>query len=138
MAKETGLAWTACTIDDSAGATEALVNDVTALDIATPRDVLEVTGLDKSAKERLLGLADFQITLTTIFNDAASPSSHDCFKTVPSTSVARTTTLTVSGQSFSTAPEVFYTDYPLSRQADGSFGAVVPGVLSDGAVPTWS
>lgn len=138
MAKETGLAWTACTIDDSAGSPEVIVNDVVALDIATPRAVLDVTGLDKSAFERLLGLADFTISVQVIFNPAASPSSHDVFKTVPSTSVARTTTLTVSGQSFSTAPEVLYPDYPLSRGTDGSFGATVPGVLADGAVPAWS
>ena len=138
MTKESGLAWTTCTIDDSGGATEALINDVVSLDFSTPRGIFDWTGIDKSAFERGLGLVDFIINLTTIFNDAVSPSSHDCFKTVPSTSVARTTTLSISGQSFATAPEVLYTDYPLSRSSDGAFGATVPGVLADGAVPAWS
>ena len=138
MAKESGLAWTTCTVDDGAGAAEAIVNDVVALDIGHPRGVFDWTGLDKSAHERGLGLADFSISLQVIFNDAASPSSHDCFKTVPSTSQLRTTTLSISGQAYATAPEVYYTDYPLSRGADGSFGATVPGVLGDGAVPAWT
>jgi hypothetical protein len=58
------------------------------------------------------------------------------FKTVPSTSVARTTTLTVSGQTL--APEVLYTDFPLTRAQDGALTAAVPGVLANGTVPTWA
>lgn len=94
-----------------------------------------MTGIDSSAKERLLGLADFSVTLTVVFNPAANQS-HDVFKTVPSTSVARTTTLTVSGVTL--APEVYYTDYPLSRADNGMLTAAVPGVLANGTVPTWS
>ena len=122
-------------MDDSAGTPRAIKNDVTNLQFATPRAVQDVTGIDKSAMERLLLLADFSITLNIVFNDAANQS-HDVFKTVPSTSVARTTTLTVSGQTL--ANEVLYTDYPLSRSDSGELTAAVPGVLADGTVPTWA
>ncbi|MBD9723443.1 hypothetical protein IHE70_09335 [Streptomyces sp. ID-01-6.2a] len=110
-------------------------NDVTSLQFATPRGVQDVTGIDKSAYERILLLADFSITLNCVFNDAADQM-HDVFKTVPSTSVARTTTLTVSGQTL--ANEVLYTDYPLNRADGGELTAAIPGVLADGVVPTWS
>jgi hypothetical protein len=135
MAKENGLGWTTLSVDDSGGSVCAIKNDVTDLQFATPRAVQVVTGVDKSAIERLLGLADFTITLTVVFNDAAS-ACHQVFKTVPSTSVARTTTLAVSGNTL--ANEVLYTDYPLARDASGALTAKVPGVLSDGTVPTWA
>jgi len=85
--------------------------------------------------ERLLLLADFSITLNGVFNDATNQA-HEVFRTVPSTSVARTTTITVSGQTL--AGELLYTDYALTRAADGSLTWSAPGVLSDGTVPTWS
>ncbi|MGH7774464.1 MAG: hypothetical protein ACREQA_19750 [Candidatus Binatia bacterium] len=135
MAKETGMGWTTLSVDDSAGAVQAIKNDVTNFQFATPRGVQDVTGVDKSAMERLLLLADFSITLNGVFNDAVG-ASHVVFKTVPSTSVARTTTLVVSGQTL--ANEVLYTDYSLTRNQDGSLTWSAPGVLSDGTVPTWS
>lgn len=135
MAKESGLAWTTLSVDDSSGSVQAIKNDVTNFQFATPRAVQDVTGVDKSAFERLLLLADFSITLNGVFNDAANQS-HAVFKTVPSTSVARTTTLTVSGQTL--ANECLYTDYNLTRGADGALTWTTNGVLSDGTVPTWS
>jgi hypothetical protein len=135
MAKESGLGWSVCSVDDAGGTARAIVNDITNLQFATPRGVQDATGIDKSAYERILLLADFSITLNGIFNDAAN-ASHDVFKTVPSTSVARTTTLTVSGQTL--ANECLYTDYPLTRADSGELTFSVPGVLSDGTVPTWA
>jgi hypothetical protein len=135
MAKESGLGWTTCSVDNSAGTAKAIKNDVTSLQFATPRGVQDITGIDKSAYERLLLLADFSVTLNCVFNDATDQM-HDVFKTVPSTSVARTTTLTVSGQTL--ANEVLYTDYPLNRADGGELTAAIPGVLSDGTVPTWA
>jgi hypothetical protein len=135
MAKETGLGWTTLSVDDSGGSARAILNDITDFTFATPRGVQDVTGVDKSAMERLLLLADFSISLNGVFNDASNQS-HDVFKTVPSTSVARTTTMVVSGQSLPN--EVLYTDYPLSRAADGTLTWSVPGVLATGVVPTWA
>lgn len=135
MAKESGIGWTTLSVDDSSGSAQAIKNDITNFQFATPRAVQDVTGVDKSAIERLLLLADFSITLNGVFNDAANQS-HAVFKTVPSTSVNRTVTLTVSGQTL--ANECLFTDYNLTRGQDGSLTWSAPGVLADGAVPTWS
>lgn len=135
MAKESGLGISTLSVDNSSGVAKAIVNDITNFQFATPRGVQDVTGVDKSAMERLLLLADFSITLNGVFNDAAD-FSHDVFKTVPSTSVARTVTITHSGQTL--ANETLFTDYALTRAQDGSLTWTAPGVLSNGTVPTWS
>jgi hypothetical protein len=135
MAKETGLGWTTLSVDDSAGTPNVIKNDVTNFSFATPRGVQDVTGVDKSAFERLLLLADFSINLNGVFNDAAT-FSHATFKTVPSTSTARTVSLAVSGQTL--ANECIFTDYSLNRAQDGSLTWTAPGQLADGTVPTWS
>jgi len=135
MAKQTGLGWSVASVDDSAGAVRAIINDFTGLQFATPRGVQDVTGIDKSAIERLLLLADFSVTYTGVFNVAANQS-HDVFKTVPSSSVARTNTLTIAAKTL--ACEVLFTDYPLTRAQTGEFTFAVPGVLADGTVPTWA
>ena len=125
----------AVAIDDSGGSARTISNDITNLDWSIPRAVQDVTGVDKSAIERLLLLADFSITVNGVFNDASNMS-HDVFKTVGSASEARTVTLTTSGKSLPN--ETFFTDYPLSRGTDGSLTFSAPGVLSDGTVPTWA
>src|SRR3546814_3670187 len=80
--------------------------------------------------ERLLLLADFSITLNGVFNPTVTTSSHAVLKTVGSTSVARTVSITVSGQSLPN--ECLFTDYALTRGDDGSLTWTAPGVLSDG------
>jgi hypothetical protein len=135
MAKETGLGWTTLSVDGSDAAANDIKNDVTNFEFSTPRAVQEVTGVDKSAIERLLLLADFAITLNGVFNDAADKS-HETFKDVGSTSVTRTVSLAVSGQTL--ANECLLTDYQLTRGDDGSLTWSVPGVLQDGTAPTWS
>ena len=135
MAKESGLGWSACTVDDSSGATRAILNDVTNVDIAIPRAVQDVTGLDKTAIERLLLLADFSCTINGVFNDV-TVSSHTVGKNVGTTSVERTVTLTVSGQTI--APECFITDYALTRAATGELTFSMPMVLANGTAPAWS
>jgi len=135
MAKEAGFPF-AVTVDDSSGTPRIISNDVNSLQFATPRGVQDITGVDKSAIERQLLLADMSATLSlAAFNDAANMS-HAVFKTVSSTSVARTTVLAISGQSLTA--ELLPTDYQLSRGADGSLTTTVPMVLADGTVPTWS
>jgi hypothetical protein len=137
MAKGTGLAWTMLTIDDSGGAARVIKNDVQSFQFALPRAVLDVTGVDVSAFERLLLLADFNLSLvTTAINFAAAPSFWDCFHDVGTTSVARTTTLAFASKTL--APEVLYTDFSVTRGQDGSLGATVPGILANGVAPVWA
>jgi hypothetical protein len=135
LAKSTGLAWTTASVDDSAGVVRAIVNDLTNIAFSTPRGVQDVTGLDKSAIERLLLLADFSITANGVFNPAANQA-HDVFKTVPSTSVNRTVTLTTNGKTLPN--ETLFTDYQLTRAQSGELTFQAPGVLADGTVPTWA
>lgn len=134
MAKESGLGMTVA-VDDSGGVARSIENDITNIDFATPRGIQESTGLDKSAMERILLLADFSVNITGIFNDAANMS-HAVFATVPSSSVARTVTIVHSGQ---TLPgECLFSDYALARAASGELTYTAPGALSDGTVPTWA
>lgn len=135
MAKASGLGWSVCSVDDASSAQQAILNDITNLQFATPRAVQDITGIDKSAFERLLLLADFTITLNGVYNNAANQS-HAVFRTVPSTSVPRLTTITVNGTTI--APTLIYTDYPLTRATGGALTWAVPGSLSNGVVPTWS
>lgn len=137
MAKSTGMGWTTLSVDDSAGTLTDIKNDVTNLSFSTPRGVQDVTGVDKSAMERLLLLADMSATLNMVFNPTGS---HLVFRTVPSTSVAREFTFTVGGVTLGTTgtPTLLPTDYSLTRGQDGSLTSTVPLVLANGVVPTWS
>lgn len=136
MAKTTGLGWTALSVDDSGGTVRDIRNDITSLDFATPRAVQDVTGIDKSAMERLLLLADFSVGLKGVFNPAATTTAHAVFKTVPSTSVLRTVTITAGGVTLPN--ECLFTDYKLARSNSGELTWEAPGVLADGTVPTWA
>lgn len=135
MAKESGLGWTTFSVDDSAGTPRDIRTDITSVEFATPRETQDVTGIDKSAMERLLLLADFTVDISGVFDDAAN-FAHSVFRTVPSTSVMRTTTINVSGQTL--AGELLYTDYALNRADSGALTFSAPGVLADGTTPTWA
>lgn len=126
-------------VDDSGGTARAIANDITNVQWGMPSAEQDVTGLDKSGHERLLLLADFSITLTAVFNDAATTGMFQIFKnyrTIFAGQVGRTVTIVHSGQTL--ANEVLFTDFPLSRNADGSLTSSIPGVLADGTVPVWS
>ena len=125
----------AVTVEDSGTGNRDISNDITNLDWAIPRGILDVTGVDKSAIERLPLLADFSITMNGIFDDGSNLS-HAVFKTVGSTSIIRTISIVTSSQTLNN--EAWLTDYAVSRSTDGSLTWTVPGVLGDGTVPTWS
>jgi hypothetical protein len=134
--KESGLGWTTFSVDDASSAQQALVNDTNSLQFATPRAVIDTTGMDKFAHERILGLADFSMTAKGTYDDDANKS-HQVFKTIAlSTSPARLVTIVVSGQTL--AVTCLLTDYALDRSDAGELSWSVPGALSSGTVPTWS
>lgn len=136
MPKQSGLGWTTLSVDDAAGTPRDIRNDVHSWDFATPREVQDVTGIDKSAFERILLLADFTGTLNIgAFNPTANLS-HSVLSSVSSTNVTRTLTNTVGGKSLN--GEVWFTDYALERADSGALSAKAPFVLADGAVPTWA
>lgn len=135
MAKESGLGWTSLNVDDSAASPQDIRTDVTNLDWSMPRGVQDITGIDKSAIERLLLLADFSGTMNGVFDDGANLA-HAVLKTVSSTSVTRTIGIVISGQTLNN--ECLITDYALTRAQSGEFTWSAPFSLANGAVPTWS
>lgn len=137
MAKESGIGAT-YTIDDSSGSGQDISNDVLSAQWTMPSNLLDAIGSDKTGMERLYGLADFSITLTVAFNDAANRA-HAVFKnyrTLAANQVGRTTVIAHSGQSLTN--EVKYSDYAATRGADGNLTFSVPGSLADGTLPAWT
>lgn len=133
MAKQSGLGWTTLSLDDASGTLTDIKNDITDLDIATPRAVQDVTGIDKSAMERIQLLADASVTLNGVFNTGKS---HPVLSTASSFVGTRTFNSTIATKSLNM--EMLLTDYPLKRAASGEFTFACPLVLADGTVPTWS
>lgn len=133
MAKESGLGWTTLDVDDEAGSAQDIRSATNSLDFSCTRNVQEVTGLDKSAMERLHLLADFSVTCNFTFDDATSDSPHDVFKDLSNT---RTVSIVVSAQTLNN--ECLFTSYQYSRGADGSLTGSAAGALQSGTVPTWS
>ena len=134
MAKESGMGMT-LTVDDSGGSGRNISNDVTSVNLATPRGISDSTGINSSAKESLLLLADGSYSISGIFNDASNMS-HDVFSTVPTTSVSRSVVQAISGQTMTM--ECNFTDYALSRAQDGSLTWSASGQQTTTTAPTWS
>lgn len=134
--KESGLGITTLSVDNSSGTPVDIRADVGNFQLSTPRGVQDVTGVDKSAYERILLLADFSMTLNGVGFDDQASQAHVTFKTVSSNSSNRTVSLGISGQTL--AVECIATDYGMTRGNDGAITWTVPLTLSDGQVPTWS
>ena len=122
-------------VDDASPAARTISEDVLDWAINTPRPTMNVTGQDKLAMERLLLLADASVVLNGVFDDGSNLA-HITFKEVGDTSVIRTVSIAVSGQTL--AMEMFQTDYALSRAQTGELTWSVPFELGDGTVPAWS
>jgi hypothetical protein len=138
--KLNGLGWTTFSVQDNGGTLRDIKNDIKSADFATPRGVIETTGLDKYGYERILGLVDFTGTMNGTFN-VDTNKSHDVFKTVASSSsTARTINITVAGVSLGVTPAltVLLTDYPISRSDSGELTWAVPFALASGDVPAWT
>lgn len=136
MAKVSGIP-TSVTVDDSGGVARVISNDVTSITAATPRGVQEITGLDKSAVERILLLADGNVTINGIFNTAAN-NSHDVFKTVPTQSGTVTRTVAIGYPGATLTMEMVFSDYSITRAEDGSLVWSAPGALANGTAPAWT
>jgi len=138
VAKTQGLGATII-VADSSSVARTISNDCTEFTISTPRAIQDITGVDKSAHERLLLLADYSFTLKGVVNTAANMS-HAVFSTVPSTSVIRSTSVAPTSNSGTPilVANLFYSDYQITRSATGELPWDVKGDLGDGAVPTWA
>lgn len=136
MAKQSGLG-DYFAVDDSSGSLRDISNDVTSLGVNVGQDLIIITGLDKSAVERLIGLGDGSFAVSGVYN-AASNMSHDVFKTRTGT---RTTSYAIGGNS-SGLPiltmEMLVDSYNLARGSDGSLTWSVGLQLQSGTTPTWA
>ena len=136
MAKQSGLG-DYFAVDDSSGSLRDISDDVTSLGVNVGQNLLDITGLDKSAVERLIALGDGSFAVSGVFN-SASNKSHDVFKVRTGT---RTTSY-ASGGNTSTNPiltmEMLVDSYNLSRGADGSLTWSAGLQLQSGTTPTWA
>ena len=112
-------------------ASNVISNDVTSLSLDTPYGVQDVTGLDKSAIERLMLRADASGTINGVFNTTASMS-HATFKTPGVKTV-------VFGFPGATATfSAAFSNYALALGADGSLTWSVNFALSSGTAVAWT
>lgn len=135
MSKVSGLG-AKVSVDTSNPTLTDISNDVTNWQMATPRAAQDVTGVDKSAMERILLLADYSVTLNGVFNAALS---HTVFENITDDNTVRTTTIQpTSSATPSLSCETLYTDYQLTRANSGELTWSAPGVLADGTAPNWT
>lgn len=138
MAKSSGIT-TTINIDDSGGTPRNLSNDIVSFNIATPHGAIDITGLDKSAIERLLLLSDGQVDLVMVFNPTATTGQHTVFRTMSSSSAVRTVSIVINSTPSATlAMEMVCTAYVVARAQDGAILPTATLMLADGSVPTWS
>ena len=136
MAKQTGLG-DYLAVDDSGGSARDLSNDITSYAVNIPQNLLEITGIDKSATERLIGLGDGTVSLNGVFNKASNKS-HDVFKTRTGT---RTVTLAIGGNTSGYPKlemEMLVTEYNIERGDDGALNWTAGLSLQSGTVPAYS
>jgi hypothetical protein len=126
-------------VDDGSGSLQNISTSVLSFDISTPRGNADITGLDKSAIERILLLADGQVTLNLQYDPTATTGSHTVFRTMSSTNQTRTVTIVINSTPSATlSMEMICTDYTLNRGADGNLTASATLQLQSGTAPTWS
>ena len=135
MPKQTGLG-DILKVDDSGGTLRTISNDIVDYGINIAQELLDTTGLDKSARERITGMSDSDVTLNGVFN-ATSNMSHDVFKTRTGT---RTVTLQVGGSTGGNPQltmEMQVASYNITRGGDGSLTWTAGLNLASGTVPAW-
>lgn len=138
MAKSSGITSTV-SVDDSAGTLRDISTSVLSFDVSTPRGMADITGLDKSAIERLLLLSDGQVSLNMQYDPTATTGQHTVFRTMSSNSAQRTVTVVINSTPTATlSMEMVCNEYSLARGADGNLIATASLQLANGAVPTWS
>ena len=126
------------TVDDATGTAQVISDDTTNFSFATPRASQDVTGVNKTANQRLLLLADYSATINGPMDTGANQS-HAVFSTIPSTSKERNVKIqpTVNATPYLSALCIL-TDYQITRANTGELTYQVPASLFDGTAPSWS
>lgn len=131
MTKYAGLAMT-YTLDDSGGSPVAITNDVGSITVDTTVGEQDVTGLDKSAMERLQLLEDSVVTMGG--NGFPSSATRAVFNTLTGSR-----TLAIGWPNSATATvELYLYKYNLSRGQDGGVTWQAEGRLNNGTKLAWS
>lgn len=136
MAKQSGLG-DYFAVDNSAGSLKDISNDVTGLGVNIAQNLIDITGIDKSAMERLIALGDGSFTVSGVFNAAANMS-HAVFSTRTGT---RTVDYKIGGNTQGNpylTMECLVDGYNLTRGADGTLTFTAGLQLQSGTTPTWS
>ena len=136
MAKQTGLG-DYVAVDDSSGTARDISSDISCLSIGNSQNLLEVTGLDKSAVERLVATSDGTVSMSGTCNFAANKE-HAVL--AEGRTVTRTFDYRIGGNT-STNPrltmEMIIASYNIDRGTDGSQNWSVELSLQNGTVPDW-
>jgi len=112
-----------------------ITNDVSSVTFSTPQGVADVTGLDKSAVERLLLLADCTITLSgNGLNTTASMS----FATLKNPASAATKIVVIGLTGATLTATCVQTDYQVTIGADGNYSWSAPFSLANGTAAAWT
>jgi hypothetical protein len=112
-------------------ASNDISNDVTSVNVDTPYGEQDITGLDKSAVERLLLRADCTGTLNGVFNTAANKS-HATLKTPGS----KTFVIGYPGATLTFTAVT--TNYAVTMGTDGSLVWSANWGLSSGTAAAWT
>ena len=136
MAKQTGLG-DYIAVDDSGGTARDISSDVSSLSIGNSQNLLEVTGLDKSAVERIVSLSDGTANLSGTCNFAANKE-HAVL--AEGRTATRTLDYRIGGNSSSNPRlqmELVIGAYTVDRGAGGELTWSCDFSLQDGTVPDW-
>lgn len=134
MAKVSGLP-TTISIDDAGGTPRDVSNDIFSFTASTPRGTVDITGIDKSAFEKLGLRIDGQFSLSGAFNTATNRL-HDVLKTVTTGAVNRTVAIAYPGATLTM--EMLITTYDTPVAADGSITVSATMELQNGVAPAWT
>lgn len=130
MAKETGL-FMGLTVQDSGGMARDIANDVQTITANQTRALIDDTGIDVDAMERLAGLRDADISMTGTFNPEADHS-HDVFKNLD---VLREVVISYTGATLTLTCAI--ESYNVVRAANGALTWTVQ-MRSAGGVVSWT
>lgn len=136
MAKVAGFL-SGLTVKDNGGTVRDIKNDTTDMSLNTSTGQLDITGLDKTAMERMNLRNDVTVSMNGIVNNASNMQ-HDVFKTTQvAGAVAREIVMTtVAGPVFTVT--VLFGNYTVTPGADGSLKWSASGALSNGTAGAWT
>lgn len=113
-----------------------LSGDVGSIDsLGSPRPVLEITGIDKSAVERILGHGDGHMTFNTWFNDATE-AEHAALKSLPTADVNVLWVFETTMGDVAVGLVGKQVNYDWTRGSDGSLAGTIQ-VLASGQPLEW-